>query len=653
MKKRMTRAALGALCALLALSLAACAGDAAARSGSSSGAAAAFKPGTYEGTGDGHNGQIKVSVTFTSSAIREIKITSHSESPGISDAALERVPAAIQESQSLAVDTVSGATDSSKGVLQAVEAAARLAGGDVEALKSRAVKKARAGAAVVKTADVVVIGGGGAGMAAAASAAQNGAVVILLEKTAAVGGNTLASGCAWNAADPEVQGKIPAMRGQADTLKGVLALDEKDFGDYAETLRTLKGQIRTYLAGDTSIMFDSVEWHMIQAYLGGKRQDKSGKWAAGDFKLVKALCSLSLPTLKWAESLGVVFNPKLSAPVGAMWTRGHNPMDKMHYFDMPAKAVLAAGGEILLETKAEALIVEKGRVVGVRAVRGDGTPVTVRARKGVVMATGGFGANAAMVAQYNDYWPSIPLDMKTTCVSTVTGDGITMGKAAGAALVGMQFSQLMPTAHARTGQLIDGILPPPENYVFVDQQGRRFVNEYAERDVLAFAALKQPGGLFYQISDTTIALNANVNANQAYLDRATVKGILIRADTLEELARKIGMDPAVLVDTIDKYNSYVDAGRDPEFGKNVFKLKVKDAPFYAVPEKPAIHHTMGGLRINENAQVLDVKGRPIPGFYAAGEVTGGIHAGNRLGGNAIADIWVFGKIAGASAASGK
>jgi fumarate reductase flavoprotein subunit len=443
------------------------------------------------------------------------------------------------------------------------------------------------------------------------------------------------------------------MRGQVDTLKGVLAMDEKDFGDFAGTLRTLKGQIQTYLAGDTSMMFDSVEWHMIQAYLGGKRKDSSGTWIAGDFKLVTLLCSESLPTAKWAESLGVVFGPKLGAPVGAMWTRARNPIDKMHYFDMPSKAIKAAGGEIMLETKAETLIVEKGRVVGVKAVKADGTPVTVLARKGVVMATGGFGANAAMVAQYNNYWPSIPLDMKTTCVSTVTGDGIAMGKAVGANLVGMQFSQLMPTAHAKTGQLMDGILPPPENYVFVDQQGRRFVNEYAERDVLSFAALKQPGGLFYQISDTTIALNANVNGNQAYLDKATDKGILIRADTLEELAKKIGMDPAVLVDTIAKYNSYVDVGKDPEFGKNVFKYKVKDAPFYAVPEKPAIHHTMGGLQINEKAQVLDAKGSPIPGFYAAGEVTGGIHAGNRLGGNAIADIWVFGKIAGASVAAAK
>ena len=641
------RAVVPALCVVLAISLIACAGGAEAASG------AAYKAGTYEGTGSGHNGEIKVKVTFTASSIKDIKIVSHSESPGISDAALERVPAAIKENQSLAVDTVSGATDSSEGILQAVEAAVRAAGGDVEALKSKTVRKAKAGAAIEKTADVVVIGGGGAGMAAAASASQNGAVVILLEKNAAVGGNTLASGCAWNAADPEMQDKIPTMSGQIETLKGVLAMDEKDFGDYAETLRTLKKQINDYIAGDTSMMFDSVEWHMIQAYLGGKRKDRSGVWMAGDFNLVKTLCSRSLPTLKWAESLGVVFSPKLSAPVGAMWTRGHNPLDKKSYFDMPSKAIAAAGGEILLETKAESLIVENGRVVGVKAVRGDGTPVTVRARKGVIMATGGFGANAAMVAEYNNYWPSIPLDMKTTCVSTVTGDGIVMGKAIGANLVGMQFAQLMPTAHAKTAQLIDGILAPPENYVFVDQQGRRFVNEYAERDVLASAALKQPGGLFYHISDTTIALHANVNANQAYLDKATANGIIIRGETLEELAGKLGMDSAVLVDTINKYNSYVDAGKDPEFGKNVFKLKVKDPPFYAVPEKPAIHHTMGGLQINTSAQVLDVKGKPIPGFYAAGEVTGGIHAGNRLGGNAIADIWVFGKIAGASAASGK
>jgi fumarate reductase flavoprotein subunit len=643
MKRIPTLAAIaGAL--VLALSMGACAGETKAAN------AAHYNPGTYEASGQGNNGEIRVAVTFTQNAIKEIRIVKHEETPGISDPAFKRIPEAITKSQSLAVDTVSGATHVSEGIIEAVAKAVVLAGGDPAALKGVAVRQA-ASPAVSKTADVVIVGGGGAGMAAAASAAEKGAKVILIEKTAALGGNTLASGCAWNAVDPEIQGTMPTLRGQIETLKAVLDMDGKDFGDYAGTLATLKGQIRTYLAGDTSIMFDSVEWHMIQAYLGGKRQDRSGHWYSGKFELVRKLCSESLPTIKWAESLGVVFSPALSAPVGSMWTRGHNPVDKMSFFNAPSKYLLAHGGEIMLETKATSLIVEKGRVVGVEAVKADGGRVTLRATKGVILATGGYGANAAMVKEYNDYWPSIPADMKCTCVASATGDGVVMGKAAGASLVGMQFTQLMPTAHAVTGQLADGILVPPQNYVFVNQQGKRFVNEYAERDVLSFAALSQTDGIFYHIADTTMALNANNKPSQATLDKMVAKGILYRADTVEELAKLIKVDPAALAETVRKYNACVDAGKDPEFGKNV-GLKIQDAPFYAVPEKPAIHHTMGGIEIDAQTRALAKNGKPIPGLYAAGEVTGGIHAGNRLGGNSIADIWVYGRTAGASAAAG-
>ena len=128
------------------------------------------------------------------------------------------------------------------------------------------------------------------------------------------------------------------------------------------------------------------------------------------------------------------------------------------------------------------------------------------------------------------------------------------------------------------------------------------------------------------------------------------EGIVVTADTLEELAEAIDVPVDAFVETIEKYNSYVDAGVDPDFGKNAFGSKIETAPFYAVPERPSAHHTMGGLAINTNTEVLDADGNVIPGLFAAGEVTGGIHAGNRVGGNAVADAWVFGKIAGTNAA---
>ena len=212
----------------------------------------------------------------------------------------------------------------------------------------------------------------------------------------------------------------------------------------------------------------------------------------------------------------------------------------------------------------------------------------------------------------------------------------------------MGFTQMKPVSDPNTGALFTGLQVPPANFVMVTQAGKRFVNEYESRDKLTQAAIDN-GGLFYLIADDEIKKTA-MNTSQAKIDKEVAAGILYRADTLEELAEQLGMDPAVLVDTVAKYNNYVSAGKDPEFGKNVFDLKVAVAPFYATPRKPAVHHTMGGLRIDTEAHVLDKAGAIIPGLYAAGEVAGGIHAGNRLGGNALADIFTYGRIAGKNAA---
>ena len=434
-------------------------------------------------------------------------------------------------------------------------------------------------------------------------------------------------------------------------LKSFLDYDEKDFGKYADTLRTLKAQINEYLAGDTSKMFDSEEFHMIQTYLGGKRQDKEGNWIEGDFDLINTLIHRSLDTFKWAKSLGGKFSDVLTSPVGSMWLRGHNPEDKKQIFDALSDFVLKQSdkNEIMLETRAEELLVENGKVVGIKATKVDGTEVVLHANKGVILTTGGYGANAKLAAEYNKYWPSIPLDMKTTNVATATGDGIIMARAVGANLVGMEFIQLMPTANEKTGALTDGLLVAPQNYIFVNKEGKRFIDEYAERDTLAFAALEQPGEMFYTIADQDMAMTSQNRPTQEMIDKMVEDGIIYRADTLEGLAEIIGCDPQTFIDEINKYNSYVDNEKDPDFGKPVFEMKVLNGPFYACPAKPAIHHTMGGIQINTNAEVIDTKGNVIPGLYAAGEVTGGIHAGNRLGGNAIADIFVFGRIAGENA----
>ncbi len=610
----------------------------------------AYVAGTYTGVAAGRNGDITVSVVFSDTAIESVEITDHKETEGVADPALERIPQDIVTYQSLGVDSISGCTITSEAIIEAVAAAAIQAGADLDALRSVKVEKAQAGEMIEKTTDVVVVGAGGAGMAAAASAAENGASVIVLEKTAAVGGNTLVSGLAMNAADPVITSQTDTLTGQVTTLEEVLDYDESEFGDFADTLATLKGQISEYLEGDTTHEFDSVEWHMIQTYLGGKRTDKDGNEVEGSFDLIETLCSNSLDTYQWlGDTVGIALSDTITSPVGSLWMRGHNFETKQGVFDSSVEYIENAGGEILLETKAEHLIMDGDRVAGVTAVQGDGTEVTIHAES-VILTTGGFAANEDMLREYNTYWPSIPEGIKTTCASSATGDGIYLALEAGAALKDMGLTQLMPTASAVTGQLADGLLVPSQYYMFVNQEGNRFVNEYAERDKLAFAALSQTNGIFYHIADQAMVPLVQNGASQEEVDTMVDQGIMYKADTLEELAELIGCPSENLIASVEKYNACVESGVDEEFGKNVFGSRIETAPYYAVIEQPAVHHTMGGVEINTDAQVLDASGVPIEGLYAAGEVTGGIHAGNRLGGNAIADCMVFGRIAGANAA---
>lgn len=614
------------------------------------GAAGVYTAGTYTGTAAGRNGDVTVTVTVSADAITAVEVTEHAESEGVSDPAIQRIPVDIVANQSLGVDTISGCTITSQAIIEAVAVAMAEAGADVEALRNVPVEKAQAGEKIEKTVDVVVVGAGGAGMAAAASAAENGATVVVLEKTAAAGGNTLASGLAMNAADPEVVSQMDALNGQVATLEAVLAYDESEFGEFAGTLTTLKGQIEEYLAGDTSKTFDSVEWHIIQTYLGGKRTDVSGNVVEGSYDLIYTLCANSLDTYHWlGEVVGIPLSADLTSPVGSLWLRGHNFETKQGVFDASIAYLESKGGELMLETKAEHLIVDGSKVTGVTAVKGDGTEVVIHA-DAVILTTGGFGANEEMVREYNAYWPAIPDGIKTTCVAAATGDGISLALEAGAALKDMGLTQLMPTASAVTGQLADGLLVPSQYYMFVNQEGNRFVNEYAERDTLAFAALSQTGGIFYHIADQEMIPTLQNKATQEDVDKMVAAGIMYKADTLEELAELIGCSAENLLASVEKYNSYVDAGEDPDFGKGVFGTKIETAPFYAVIEKPSVHHTMGGVQINTDAQVLNENGEAIEGLFAAGEVTGGIHAGNRVGGNAIADCMVYGRIAGANAA---
>lgn len=613
-----------------------------------------FKPGTYEVNAIGHGGALPIKVSFSDKKIERIDIDTSAETEGLADVVFVRIPDKIIEGQTLNVDALSGASETSNAVIDGVAKAVKQAGVNPDILKRRPKPASSMNHGDEEyDCDVVVIGGGGAGLSAAATVLQQGKSAIVLEKYPAVGGNTIRAGGPINAADPEWQRTFDENPGERHTIESLLSIDESEIHEeYLADFRALKQEFAAYeqqFGSDKGYLFDSPLLHRMQTYLGGKRTDLQGHSIYGQYDLVKILTDHALESVQWLEDIGVEYDKSVVfAPVGALWRRGHKPIKKYGtaFILALSKYIESMSGTILTDSPAKEFLMEEGEIKGIIATGGNGQQITIRAQA-VVLASGGFGANTQMLKQYNTYWSSIADDIKTTNSSAMTGDGIVLGQSVGAGLTGMGFTQMMPVADPYSGELFSGLQVPPENFVFVNKQGKRFINEFAGRDVLTKAALAE-GGLFYMIADNEIKKMA-ANTSQEKIDRQVEAGTLFRADTLEELALQVGMAPEVLVDTVNKYNSYVEAGEDPEFHKDTFSLKVEKPPFYATPRQPAVHHTMGGLKIDTATRVLDEQNQPIKHLYAAGEVAGGIHAGNRLGGNALADIFTFGRIAGQTA----
>ncbi len=566
---------------------------------------ALYTPGTYTGKGAGINGEIEVEVTVTEDEITDVKVLSHNETPGVSDLAISDIPANIVEHQSLGVDAIAGATFSSKGILEAVANALEQAGADIEALKAKEVKS-ETGASVTteKEVDVVVIGAGGAGLAAAVSAHQNGATVLVLEKMPKPGGNTIISGAAYNCVDPGRQ--IPA---------GIE---------------------------------DSIELHYQQTYEGGDK--------VGNPELIKILVENAYPTLEWLEGLGMEFTDYVFTVLGGLWPRAHRPVmplgtgyitTYMNYIENNSSEM-----EVMVNTEATHIIMENGKAVGVRAEGPEG-PVIAKANKGVVIATGGFSKNTEMLNQYNKTWPDLSNTLSTNHPGA-TGDGIKMAVEVGANLVGMEHIQLLPLGDPDTGSLAGNIEQAVENRIFVNKDGKRFVDEGARRDVMTKALFEQEDAFLWIILDSHNYPTGDTKNNfNETIDELVAAGRAYKADTLEDLAAQIGVNADNLVAAVEDFNKHVESGEPDEFGRTLYQWKMDTPPYYAGARKPTVHHTMGGIEINTEAQVVDTSGNVIPGLYAAGEVTGGIHGTNRLGGNALADINTFGRIAGRNAATMK
>lgn len=596
---------------------------------------------TCTGSAQGIDGPVTVEVVATQDEIISITVTEQNETAGIGSVAVEELPAAMVDAQSLQVEGISGATVTSDAIREAVRAALASAGIDSSVFeKAVAADEETSAPAEDETVDtqIVVVGAGGAGMTAAIVAADAGADVVILESQAMVGGNSVRSTGGLNAAKTVYQ-------------------DENEFNEAAGVEKTLAAAAETYADNEviTSLAetvqkqwdeyqakpegyFDSVELMELDTMIGGK--------GVNDPELVETLCENSEDAIEWLESIGSSLT-SVSSFGGASVKRIHRPLNEegkvvsvgAYIIPILEENLESRGISVMLNTTAEELLTtEDGKVCGVRATGADGQSVTVNA-DAVILATGGFGANLEMVSELK---PELEGFMTTNAPGAL-GQGIAMAEAVGAATVDMDQIQIHPTVQADTAALITEGLRG-DGAILVNADGKRFTDEVGTRDVVSAAEIAQPGSFSWLVVDQAMVDASSVI--QGYI----TKGYTVTGEDYASLAAAMDVDAAAFEETMNAWNTCVANQEDPEFGRTSFANPLDTAPYYAIKVTAGVHHTMGGLSINSDTEVLNAEGNAISGLYAAGEVTGGVHGANRLGGNAVADFVVFGKIAGAKAA---
>lgn len=555
------------------------------KSQETSGASDKFKPGKYVGESDGFGGKLKVEVEVDAEKIVAVKVTENAETQGIGSIAIEKLPAKIVEGQSIAVDTVSGATITSGALLAAVTSALEKSGVDMELLKKAPETSAKAEDVTLET-DVVIIGTGGAGMSAAIEAKKGGASVIIVEKMPLIGGNTIKATGGMNASESHIQKE----RGGVYT--------NEEFYKYT--------------------------------FEGGHEK--------ADPELLKYFVENSASAIKWLDDLGVNFTYVEGATVG----RGHQVNNGgpvgVELVRVLGEQLKTNNIEPMMETTATEIIIENSKAAGIKAKGKSGNNITIKA-KAVILATGGFGYNEEL---YTKYRPELK-GFVTTNHPGATGDGIVMAEAVGADLTDIGEIQIHPTVEQETSELITEGLRT-DGGILINTSGKRFFNETSTRDKVSQAILKQEGSFAYLVIDK------GVRDIRSVVDTYVQRGFMKEFATVEEMAGYMKVDAATLKKTIEDWNAIVAAKKDPEFNREAgFDRDLSHAPYYVVKIAPGVHHTMGGVKINTKAQVISKDGNPITGLFAAGEVTGGIHGGNRIGGNAVTDIIIFGRTAGISA----
>ena len=546
-----------------------------------------LQDGEWTGSGEGRSGAIIVKVTVEKHQVTKVTVVSQSESSFAQETINSLCESALGRTTEMSVD-VDGITGATLTSTGVIDAINMA----LKAAMGKSVDKGRT--YQDGTCDIVVIGAGGAGLSAAVAVAETASSlkIIVLEKQGIIGGNTNYSTGGINAAETDIQ-------------KGLGIEDSKQ------------------------LFYDDI-------MKGGKYENIPS--------LVQNFVEHAPVTISWLTGLGADLSD-VGLMGGSSVKRTHRPQGGTaigpHLMKILKFATSNKNIEIRTSNKVTGLLsAVDGSVTGVKVQNANGSTYSLTA-KAVIIATGGFGANLEMVTSLQ---PSLK-GFATLNHPGATGDAFAWVTAIGGATIQMANIQIHPTAEATNHILITEAVRG-NGAILVNHESKRFCNEMDTRDVVSAAILAQTKGEAFLIFDQ------GVRKSLAAIETYANQHLLKEGNTIAELADAISIPSADLEATLNRYNAQQKAGVDEDFGRSAAQLtaSLETAPYYAVCVTPAIHHTMGGLSVNTNTQVLRTDGTPIPGLYAAGEVTGGLHGANRLGGNGVADIVVNGRLAGITAA---
>lgn len=570
-----------------------------------------YTPGTYTVAYPGQNGPVPVTVKFSQDRIESITVGENKETIGIGQTAVRNLPGRIVAAQSLGVDMVSGATVSSVAIMSAVADCVKQAGGDaVKLMKPYKVEK------ISKTenlkTDLVVIGGGAAGMIGAINASQQGLNVILLEKMEFLGGASAICGGIVVAQGSEAQKSL----GEKSDSPSKMAFDLLANGKQMNDLSGL-----TFYALNVG---KSIDWLVKQ---GVELNTKAGFAFRAEHKTPRVLPFVG-GCPKYAETLR----------------------------DVLAKTKT----DVKLSTRATKFIFDDGAVTGVEAESKDGTRYIINA-KAVLLATGGYGWNKNMLKgdlkQALYYGP----------VSS-TGDGHQMAEKIGAAMQLMDYGKVYPqgieSSRGIAKSTLQGNNAAYDNSgILVSAEGNRIANEKGAGKAILAAMMKLKNATAYLVMDEpSFKAFRKIIGNNGISDTDVEKWlaangksapVFAHGDTLEAAAAAAGIDAKNLKATIERYNGFVKAGKDSDFGRPARFMKAEvsaKGPYYIVEQKPRFATTMGSVVVDTSLHVLDKAGNPIPNLYAAGEVANAVHGddsapGANVGwgvtsGKAVADVIV-------------